>query len=284
MSLLKGEDGVEDLDQVKQAFLHDSAALLADMAAGLAARQPRDSLPAAGRAVHAIRSGAAAFEMEALADAAHRLETVLERAGDGEIEASAEVVALVARGADLLLDMVQGVEAGISLSPQHGADVLRALALLGADEISDTDAGDLGHNSPVRIGDSQPMEMADRQFLTVGVAAKTYGIDLRAVRKVACGAEATDLPVVDLRALCGLGAAPAGGRHPVVIVDDGARRIALLVDGLPDILTAGPDDVEAEEGDEPWLSGWVTVGQSKTPLLAVDKLYDEKVTSSFGKW
>ncbi|HLN24737.1 MAG TPA: chemotaxis protein CheW [Patescibacteria group bacterium] len=276
---------MEDFDQVKQAYLHDSAALLTGMAAELASGA---SLHAACRTAHAIRGGAAAFGLDPLADAAHRLESVLALAGDGEIEASAEVVALLARGADLLLDMVQAADAGISLSPQHGADVLRALTLVADDEIMDTPTAKLGHNSPRQIGGCRPMTKAEqggvRRFLTVAIEAETYGVDLCAVHKVARWTDvAADLPVIDLRALRGLAATQAGARHPVVIVDAADRRVALLVDAVPDILTVGPDDVDDEASGESWLSGWVTSGQRQTPLLALDRLCGPATSSFIGK-
>jgi len=278
MSLHGGnrEDRVEDLDQVRQAFLHDSGAMLTDMAAGLALGV---SLHEACRSVHAIRGGGAAFGLDALAEAAHRLETVFVLADDGEIEASAEVVALMERGVGLLRNMVrQAADAGDAPSSSQGAEVLRALTLLAADENINTSAPGLGHDDRDVMGDCQPMdneeEGARRRFLTVAVEAETFGVDLRAVRKVARWTEVADLPVIDMRALCGLGATLAGARHPVVIVDASGRCVALLVDAVPDILTVGPDDIEDEAAGESWRSGRIIVGQRQTPLLALDRLCD----------
>lgn len=136
---------------------------------------------------------------------------------------------------------------------------------------------------------------AMRKIVTFKVGARTFGIDVAAVREIKGWHPATPLPhvpphvrgvinlrgmilaVYDLRARIGLGVTAATPAHVILVVDVHDRVAGLLVDAVSDII-----DIQAQSVRPPpdvqtcdqMLSGVVIVGEEVVSLLALDRAVD----------
>lgn len=146
-------------------------------------------------------------------------------------------------------------------------------------------------NSSSETIQSQPM----RKIVTFKVGARTFGIDVDAVREIKGWHPATPLPhvpphvrgvinlrgmilaVYDLRARIGLGVTAATPAHVILVVDVHDRVAGLLVDAVSDIIdiqastVRPPPDVQT---CDQMLSGVVIVGEEVVSLLALDRAVD----------
>ena len=137
----------------------------------------------------------------------------------------------------------------------------------------------------------QPM----RKIVTFKVGARSFGIDVSAVREIKGWHPATPLPhvpphvrgvinlrgmilaVYDLRARIGLGVTEATPAHVILVVDVHERMAGLLVDAVSDIIDVlasairPPPDVQS---CDQMLSGVVIVGEDVVSLLALDRTVD----------
>jgi purine-binding chemotaxis protein CheW len=138
---------------------------------------------------------------------------------------------------------------------------------------------------------SQPM----RKIVTFRVGARTFGIDVAAVREIKGWHPATPLPhvpphvrgvinlrgmilaVYDLRARIGLGITEATQAHVILVVDVHERIAGLLVDAVSDIIDIQASAVrpppEVQSCDQ-MLSGVVIIGDDVVSLLALDRAID----------
>lgn len=125
---------MDELSQFKATYFQECEELLADMEGHLSTLDSGDgdaeTLHAIFRAVHSIKGGAGAFGFDQLVGFAHTFETVLDRLRSGEMEASADVVALLLRSNDVLADLVRAAQAGEDLAPGFGEDAREGLAAL----------------------------------------------------------------------------------------------------------------------------------------------------------
>lgn len=136
---------------------------------------------------------------------------------------------------------------------------------------------------------------AMRKIVTFKVDARTFGIDVAAVREIKGWHPATPLPhvpphvrgvinlrgmilaVYDLRARIGLGVTAATPAHVILVVDAHERSAGLLVDAVSDIIDIQasairpPPDVQT---CDQLLSGVVIVGEEVVSLLALDRAID----------
>jgi purine-binding chemotaxis protein CheW len=134
-----------------------------------------------------------------------------------------------------------------------------------------------------------------RKIVTFRVDARTFGIDVAAVREIKGWHPATPLPhvpphvrgvinlrgmilaVYDLRARIGLGVTEATPAHVILVVDVHERVAGLLVDAVSDIIDIPvstirpPPDVHT---CDQMLSGVVIVGDDVVSLLALDRAVD----------
>jgi purine-binding chemotaxis protein CheW len=144
---------------------------------------------------------------------------------------------------------------------------------------------------PIDAALGQPM----RKIVTFKVGARTFGIDVAAVREIKGWHPATPLPhvpphvrgvinlrgmilaVYDLRARIGLGVTAATPAHVILVVDVHDRVAGLLVDAVSDIidiqasLVRPPPDVQT---CDQMLGGVVIVGEEVVSLLALDRAID----------
>lgn len=134
-----------------------------------------------------------------------------------------------------------------------------------------------------------------RKIVTFRVDARTFGIDVAAVREIKGWHPATPLPhvpphvrgvinlrgmilaVYDLRARIGLGVTAATPAHVILVVDVHERIAGLLVDAVSDIIDVPlsairpPPDVQTCDR---MLSGVAIVGDEVVSLLALDRAVD----------
>src|SRR5688572_17269267 len=74
--------------------------------------QDPETINAVFRAVHSIKGGAGAFQLEALIRFAHVFETALDEMRSGRLAPSADVLKTMLRAADVLADLVRAAHSG----------------------------------------------------------------------------------------------------------------------------------------------------------------------------
>lgn len=105
--------------EIRASFFIECEELLESLQDGLTAMDRGDTdeetINVCFRAVHSIKGGAGAFGLDELVRFAHRFETVLDEIRNGRLAPSRETVALFARGADVLFDLVRASRDGDTL-------------------------------------------------------------------------------------------------------------------------------------------------------------------------
>ncbi|PZQ55650.1 MAG: chemotaxis protein CheA [Phenylobacterium zucineum] len=130
---------------IRDTFFQECEEQLAELESGLLAMEGGDQDPetinAVFRAVHSIKGGAGAFQLEALIRFAHVFETALDEMRSGRLAASPEVLKTMLRAADILADLVSSARAGQEgehAQQQQLSDELKAMSgAAGADEEED---------------------------------------------------------------------------------------------------------------------------------------------------
>ncbi|MFC7704640.1 chemotaxis protein CheW [Plastorhodobacter daqingensis] len=107
---------------------------------------------------------------------------------------------------------------------------------------------------------AEPIAVTQREIVSFRVAGQDFCIDIGSVREIRGWTPTTVLPhapdyirgvmnlrgavlpVVDLSARLGLGAAEPSERHVVIIVTIGSKTVGLLVEAVSDILSAPGED------------------------------------------
>lgn len=105
-----------------------------------------DTVNAVFRAVHSIKGGAGAFQLNELVAFAHIFETALDKVRGGTLMPDPDVMKLFLRAADTLSDLVRDSREGNAIDPSHHAGIVDEFnALIGgngeaeADEFADID-------------------------------------------------------------------------------------------------------------------------------------------------
>lgn len=133
------------LASVRGIFFQECEEQLAALEASLAALQEGDAdsetLNAAFRAVHSIKGGASALELERLSAFAHQFETALAAGRAGMLELDGSVLRVLMRSADKLSDLVRAAREGEDLDEQVISSAEADLtALAGPQDDSDDDS------------------------------------------------------------------------------------------------------------------------------------------------
>ena len=96
---------MDPLAAIRDTFFQECEEQLAELESGLLAMEGGDQDPetinAVFRAVHSIKGGAGAFQLEALIRFAHVFETALDEMRSGRLAASADVLKTMLRAADV---------------------------------------------------------------------------------------------------------------------------------------------------------------------------------------
>ena len=134
---------------IKQTFFQECEEQLGELEAGLLMIQDGDTDPetvnAVFRAVHSIKGGAGAFNIDELVHFAHAFESVLDHMRAGRLALSGEVVKTMLRAADMLADVVRAARDGIGTdAAKRDALAAELLALDHGVMGKDPDRGDRG--------------------------------------------------------------------------------------------------------------------------------------------
>ena len=107
---------MDPLAAIRETFFQECEEQLAELESGLLAMEGGDTDPetinAVFRAVHSIKGGAGAFQLEALIRFAHVFETALDEMRSGRLTVATDLVKTMLRAADILADLVRAAHAG----------------------------------------------------------------------------------------------------------------------------------------------------------------------------
>ena len=119
---------------IKQTFFQECEEQLGELETGLLAIQDGDTDPetvnAVFRAVHSIKGGAGAFNLDELVHFAHVFESVLDHLRAGRLAPNGEILRTMLRAADMLADLVRAARDGSGTDAERRdaiASELRAL-------------------------------------------------------------------------------------------------------------------------------------------------------------
>jgi two-component system chemotaxis sensor kinase CheA len=139
---------MDPMAAIKQTFFQECEEQLGELEAGLLAIQDGDSDPetvnAVFRAVHSIKGGAGAFNLDELVQFSHAFETVLDHVRAGRLTATAEIVKLMLRAADMLSDVVRAARDQTSTDASCREALIRELRSLDPDAAGDAHSNGCG--------------------------------------------------------------------------------------------------------------------------------------------
>ena len=97
---------------IKETFFQECEEQLAELESGLLAIEDGDNDPervnAVFRAVHSVKGGAGAFQLNELAHFAHVFENALDQVRAGHLAPEPRILKIMLRAADVLADLVRG--------------------------------------------------------------------------------------------------------------------------------------------------------------------------------
>ncbi len=117
----------DPMDAIKQTFFQECEEQLAELEGGLLAMQAGDHDPetvnAVFRAVHSIKGGAGAFELDALVRYAHVFETSLDHLRSNRLSPQPAMLKVMLRAADTLADLVRATRDNTAIDAARSAAV-----------------------------------------------------------------------------------------------------------------------------------------------------------------
>ncbi|TAL31457.1 chemotaxis protein CheA [Phenylobacterium sp.] len=132
---------MDPLAAIRETFFQECEEQLAELESGLLAMEGGDQDPetinAVFRAVHSIKGGAGAFQLEALIRFAHVFETALDEMRSGRVPITPDVLKTMLRAADVLADLVRAAHDGSETEHPLASglvDELKAMSGQAADE------------------------------------------------------------------------------------------------------------------------------------------------------
>ncbi|WP_082130501.1 chemotaxis protein CheA [Kiloniella spongiae] len=129
-----------DLDQFKATYFEECAELLIDAETRLADLQHNpenvdaEDLNAIFRVVHSVKGGAGAFSFDQLVGFAHIYEALLDKMRQGEIQITEDIVTLLLSANDILTNLIQAAQNGITVPEDDFIDIKNKLNLLAFDQ------------------------------------------------------------------------------------------------------------------------------------------------------
>ena len=144
---------MDTMETIKQTFFQECEEQLAELESGLLAMNEGaaddETVNAVFRAVHSIKGGAGAFQLDDLVRFAHIFETTLDQVRAGRLAPTPEVMKTILRAADILADLVAAARDGGEIDETTWLPVLEEFhALSGASEAPD-DAQESSDFQPV---------------------------------------------------------------------------------------------------------------------------------------
>lgn len=105
---------MDPMDAIKQTYFQECDELLGSLEEGLLALEAGegdgDTINAVFRAVHSVKGGAGAFGFEAMVGFAHVFETALDLMRSGKLDPDPDILKLMLRASDVLVDHVQAAK------------------------------------------------------------------------------------------------------------------------------------------------------------------------------
>ncbi|WP_061929645.1 chemotaxis protein CheA [Aureimonas sp. AU22] len=158
---------MDTMAAIRATFFEECAEQLQELEAGLLAMEggqtDSETVNAVFRAVHSIKGGAGAFNLDALVQFAHAFETVLDLVRSERLEADQAVVRVLLRSADVLTDLVTAARDGGTVEPSRPQGLMAELSVL---------AGGGGHaaGAPAAHAPAAVMAPAEEEVEFVPVA------------------------------------------------------------------------------------------------------------------
>ncbi len=125
---------MDPMDAIKQTYFQECDELLASLEEGLLALEAgegdSDTINAVFRAVHSVKGGAGAFGFEAMVEFAHVFETSLDLMRSGKLDPDPDVLKLMLRASDVLVDHVQAAKGEGVVDEGRSHAILDELAAL----------------------------------------------------------------------------------------------------------------------------------------------------------
>ncbi|MBB3934314.1 chemotaxis protein CheA [Aureimonas phyllosphaerae] len=125
---------MDTMAAIRATFFEECAEQLQELEAGLLAMEggqtDSETVNAVFRAVHSIKGGAGAFNLDALVQFAHAFETVLDLVRSERLEADQGVVRVLLRSADVLTDLVTAARDGGTVDPARPQALMAELSVL----------------------------------------------------------------------------------------------------------------------------------------------------------
>ncbi|RIX98833.1 chemotaxis protein CheA [Aureimonas flava] len=125
---------MDTMAAIRATFFEECAEQLQELEAGLLAMEggqtDSETVNAVFRAVHSIKGGAGAFNLDALVQFAHAFETVLDLVRSERLEADQGVVRVLLRSADVLTDLVTAARDDGAVDPARPQSLMAELSVL----------------------------------------------------------------------------------------------------------------------------------------------------------
>ncbi|WP_031554746.1 chemotaxis protein CheA [Parvularcula oceani] len=125
---------MDPMEEIRQTFFTECEELLEALEAGLLSihdgTHDEETVNVVFRAVHSIKGGAGAFELDALVRFAHGFETTLDEVRSGRLEPGEDVVATLLRSADVLSDLFAAYRDGAVPAEDTAQSLLVELSTL----------------------------------------------------------------------------------------------------------------------------------------------------------
>jgi len=148
---------------IRDTFFQECEEQLSELETGLLTMEAGDADPelinGVFRAVHSIKGGAGAFNLDSLVRFAHVFETALDEMRSGRLAPRDDVVKLMLRASDVLADEVRAARDGVEIDEARSLGMVEELRGLGPEGGTETDDGeDFGdfEFQPVAFGSDDP--------------------------------------------------------------------------------------------------------------------------------
>jgi two-component system chemotaxis sensor kinase CheA len=107
---------MDPMAEIRDVFFQECEEQLGELESGLlrmeSGTKDAETVNAVFRAVHSIKGGAGIFALDGLVRFAHVFETSLDAIRSGKMQAEPQVMALLLRAADVLMDLVRAARKG----------------------------------------------------------------------------------------------------------------------------------------------------------------------------
>lgn len=137
---------MDPLAAIRETFFQECEEQLAELESGLLAMEGGDQDPetinAVFRAVHSIKGGAGAFQLEALIRFAHVFETALDEMRSGRVGVTPDVLKGMLRAADVLADLVRAAHDGSETEHPLAAGLVEELKAMSGQAADEDDGGE----------------------------------------------------------------------------------------------------------------------------------------------